>query len=120
MSGSLEGPVAKVGRAIEHYRTLKNDFLGGFDIKHRHVTPEAQREGLEYRFHVGKIDVVDSRFALVLGDGFYNMRCALDHLAFQLHVAELGDPLPPAVEKASQFPIYDVRPSDPPNQWNYI
>ena len=70
MSGSLESPEAKVRRAVEHYRIIKGDFLGGLDRKLRPVTPERHREGLEYRFRIGNIEPVDPRFALVLGDGF--------------------------------------------------
>jgi hypothetical protein len=110
-NGSLAGPIAKVSRAIEHYRAIKDDFLGGFDRRFRPVTSESHYNGMEYRFHVGSVVEVDPRFALVLGDGFFNLRSALDHLAYQLHVLELGEPLADSVERASSFPVCDTRPT---------
>lgn len=120
MSGSLEGPQAKVGRAVEHYRTLKDDFHGGFDHKRRAVTSEPHRDGLEYRFRVGKVEPIDPAMALVLGDAYYNLRSALDQLVFQLHVRRYRGKVPKDAEEESAFPIWEKSWGRPTSQWREI
>jgi hypothetical protein len=110
--GSLEGPVAKVGRAAEHYRVLKTDFSGGFDRKYRTVSFERHRDGLEYRLHIGELEPIHPEFVLVLGDAYFNLRSALDQLAFQLHVRHFRGVVPAKIEERSAFPILDRRRKD--------
>ena len=105
--GKLEGAIAKVGRAAEHYRVLKYDLNGGFDYKFRPVTPQCEREGLEYRFYVGEIEPIDPSFSLIAGDAYHNLRSALDHLVFQMHVRHYRGSITPEAEYDSMFPIYD-------------
>lgn len=125
-AASLDSPVAKIERAIEHYRALKERFLDGLDRRLLPVETRISPDGLVYQFCCEEIVPLDHRFATVLGDGFYNLRCALDHLVYQLHVLELGSPLTEAIERDSAFPVIDNRltkngkPIDPPPQWKAI
>lgn len=124
MSGSLDSPIAKLERAIEHYRVLKFDFHGGVDRQHRPVTFERKRDGLEYCFRVGEIEPLNSAWPLVIGDAYYNLRAALDHLAYQLHVRHYRGAVPAGppddAEGDSQFPIWDTLGSTPLRQYRGI
>ena len=105
--GNLEGAIAKVARAAEHYRTLKYGLNGGFDDTFRPVTMVCEREGLEYSFCVGEIRPIDPSFSLIAGDGYHNLRSALDHLVFEMHVRHFRGRIDPVAEIESMFPIYD-------------
>lgn len=106
MSGSLQGPISRLGRAADHYRTLKNEFHFGVDHKRRPVTIESHRNGLEYRFRVGEIEEIAPEWPLLLGEAFYNLRSALDHLVYEMHVRRWRGNVPERVVRNSQFPIY--------------
>jgi len=54
--GSLDEPVAKLGRASEHYRAIKPDLLGGYDGQARPVALEHQRDELKHRVRAGEIE----------------------------------------------------------------
>src|SRR5665213_367238 len=105
MAGSMEGPIARLRRAVEHYRTLKDVFHGGVDAKRRSVRAERHRDGLEYRFRVGEIEPVPPVFSVILGEAFFNLRSALDHLVYELHVRHYGGSIPADAAGASAFPI---------------
>lgn len=115
MSGSLEGPIAKVRRAIQHYRTLKDEFHGGVDHKLRAVTQERHRDGHEYRFRVGQIEPIDPAWPILMGEAYYNLRSALDHLVFQLHVRHFRGNVPADAVEESAFPIWE-RPREPSHE----
>jgi len=103
-SGSLEGAVAKMYRAAEHYRVLK-DLNGGFDFRTYPVRMDRDDDGLTYRFYIGKLQPIHPDFPLILGDGFHNLRSALDHLVFQLYERRFRGRVPDDVAKNSAFPI---------------
>ena len=109
MSGTLEAPVAKLRRAIHHYRTLKA-LHGGGDNKGRPVICEPQVDGLTYKFRVGEIEPLSPEIPLVLGDAYHNLRSALDCLAFQLHERCFRGRIPPEVVSRSAFPIFTKEP----------
>jgi hypothetical protein len=110
MSGSLEAPIAKVSRAVQHYLTLKNEFHWGVDRKRRAVRAERHRDGLEYSIRVDDpIEDIDPAWPIIYGEALYNLRSALDHLVFQLHVRRYrGHELSiERIERMSAFPIRD-------------
>jgi len=117
VNGSLDAPVAKLRRAIHHYRTLKT-LQGGGDHKARAVTPKAHIDGLTYEFYIGQIESLDPDIPLILGDAFHNIRSALDCLAFQLHLRRHRGRLPPNVANQSAFPIFTREPRYPMNHRN--
>ncbi len=113
MAGSLEGPFAKLTRAECQIEILQQK-IG--DIwpprKAWPVQPKADRAGLEYRFYLGELPSIEPDWALIVGEIMFDLRSALDHLVFQLHVRRYaGRTIPAKVERSSQFPIF-YSPSD--------
>jgi hypothetical protein len=82
-SGSLDEPVAKLDRAIEHYRVIKRDLFGGYDGQARPVTLERPRDGVRYRVRAGEIEPLPTDLPLILGDAYFNLRAAVDYLVYQ-------------------------------------
>ena len=128
ISGSLEGAIAKVGRAAEHYRVLKYELNGGFDDAFHTVRMESDRDGLEYRFYIGELKPIDLNFSLILGDAYHNLRSALDLLVFQMHIRHYRGfkNMPSGAIKDSMFPIFLNRPeikpriSKPTDKWDQV
>ena len=109
MSGSLEPSVAKLRRAIHHYRTLK-ELHGGGDHKHRPVMCQPQVDGLTYEFRIGEVESLSPDVPLVLGDAYHNLRAALDCLVFQLHERRFRGKVPRRAVNNSAFPIFTQEP----------
>jgi hypothetical protein len=56
---------------------------------------------------VGDLPPINQDWLLDTGEILFDLRSALDHLAYQLHVRRFcKDPLPGKVEGVTQFPIY--------------
>lgn len=110
MAGSLEGPIAKLTRAESQGRVLKREVETLWPPgKAWPVRTEEDRGGLEYRFYLGELPEVKSAWVLIAGEIMFNLRSALDHLAWELHVRHYGRrTIPEEVEFASQFPIFDT------------
>ena len=107
---SLATPIAKLERA----ERLKDDLLSAIEERFPLGRPwpvigEVSEDGLLWTFRVGTTPEIDPEWILVIGDVLFDLRCALDHLVYQLHRHELGDPLPEKAEKSSAFPICDSR-----------
>lgn len=64
-------------------------------------------EGLDYSFHIGRVQPVHPDVAIVAGECLFNIRSALDHLVYQLHVRHYRGRVPAKIEQASAFPILD-------------
>jgi hypothetical protein len=108
VAGSLEGPIAKMTRAERHIDVLKREVETIWTPREpRPVRTEGDKGGLEYRFYLGELPEIKAEWPLIIGEILFDLRSALDHLAFQLCVRQLGGDLPPNIEKASQFPIFD-------------
>jgi len=126
MKASLDAPVARVERAASHYRTLKYDLHGGVDHKRRPVAVKRDDEGLEYRFYVGEIEPLDPAWPVVLGEALYDLRAALDHLVYELHVRRFRGPPPKDVVEDCAFPIRVKEKTDkkgaavPTSSWRQI
>lgn len=112
MAGSLDGPLAKWSRAKTQLNELSSEVFGVFPRnKLWPVRTEADRPGLEYRFYAGKLPGVKQDWALAIGEIMFNLRAALDYLAYELHVRHFRGKVPRGVEGTTQFPIYGS-PSD--------
>lgn len=112
MAGSLDQPLAKLKRAAAHYRTIKEEFFGGMDRETWTGTLERHRDGLEYRVRAGQIKPIPPELPLIFGDAYFNLRAALDYLAFQLHVRRYKGQarIPAVVVGESAFPILRREP----------
>jgi len=104
---SLEGPIAKLTRAERQLEVLEQQ-VGGIwpPTKAWPVRTEVDRAGLEYRFYLGELPSIEPDWALLAGEIMFNLRSALDHLVFQLHVRHYRGTVPEDVESTSQFPIF--------------
>lgn len=106
MTIDLSGPRAKIDRADEHLDALYSELEAFFE-------PYSNRE-LAYHARDGAWDVIlvrplldeipPLRLSIICGDVVHNLRSALDHLVWQLVLAEGNKP-----GKWTSFPIY----SDP-------
>jgi hypothetical protein len=128
--GSLSGAWAKWERAQAHLRSLDPEDFPTITftnewLRHYPTTPEAHRDGLEYRFYVEAEPLETETWALIAGDCLFDLRCALDHMVFDLHRRRFRGRVPPDVEKASGFPILLTKPtgsgrSADPAKWREI
>src|SRR5215212_3239531 len=92
MSHPLEGVRLKVIRAAEHLQTLDEENRAYFEGKPYEVVHERDEERSRhvYRFHVRQPPPL--RLSILVGDCFHNIRSSLDHLAWQLVLADGGTP----------------------------
>jgi hypothetical protein len=107
---SLSGAWAKWERAQTHLKSLdpKNFPTITFTnewLRHYPAIPEAHRNGLEYRFYVEPEPLDTESWAIIAGDCLFDLRCALDHIVFELHRRRYKGRIPEDAEKASAFPI---------------
>lgn len=111
MGASLEGPIAKLMRADRQLAELKDEVWSIWSPRKTWpVRSEEDRGGLEHRFYLGELPAIDPDWALRAGEIMFDLRSALDHLIWQLHVRHYGRrAIPQKVEFASQFPIFDSR-----------
>jgi hypothetical protein len=130
VSGSLSGPRAKWRRAQAHLETLRQEipeWSGGWEPPNRYsVTPETHRDGLEYRFYVDPPELDTEGWALLVGDCLFNLRSALDHIVYELHLRHYKGNIPTDAREAPAFPILTVKPDGKhgraadPAKWNEI
>lgn len=121
MAGSLEDPLAKWARAKTKLACLHAEIQVVWPShKIWPVTSKPDRTGLEYGFYLGELPDIEPEWALAVGEILFDLRSALDHLAYQLHVRRWrgnvpkqatlkGSTKPIQVEGATQFPIYDSK-----------
>src|ERR1700691_1190158 len=113
MAGSLEGPLAKWTRAKSNLLSLNTEISDVWPpTQILPVRSELHRAGLECRFYVGTLPEIEPGSALAVGEILFDLRSALDHLAYQLHVRHFKGRAPKSVEGVTQFPIYDC-----PDKW---
>jgi hypothetical protein len=94
----------RIDRAIGHARTITKQWPNLLDptVKPKIVPKENGKYAAQVR--VKRDDTND--FALELGEFFYQLRAALDGVAYQAVVLETGFDPPPR-ESSVEFPLYD-------------
>jgi hypothetical protein len=109
VAGSLEGPFIKLARAESQFYVLQQQIEAVWPPEETWpVRSEPHRGGLEYRFYLGELPTIEPAWALMAGEIMFNLRSALDHLVWELHVRHFkGRPIDQRIERASQFPIFD-------------
>jgi hypothetical protein len=123
--GSLDNPIAKLGRAAEHFRGIR-DLIGGFDHQAIPLRVDRHQDGLQYDLYADHVDPLPRDLPLMLGDAYHNLRGALDHLTYQLHERRYRGKIPTAAALDSQFPIINKPRTDKkgnpisPDKWNGI
>jgi hypothetical protein len=104
---SLESPRAKIERAAEHFEVLDREGRTWEKSHPYRLRGHFNRDALEY---VGGLTVDPKprvEVSLALGDYVHNLRCALDHLVWQLVIANRQVP-----GRSNQFPIATT-----PDEW---
>jgi hypothetical protein len=117
--GSLEDPIAKLQRAVEHYLLIKG-VLGGRDHPPVSMRMVSSQDGLRYDFYAEDVPPLPANLPLMLGDAYYNLRGALDHLVYQLHGRHYRGNIPEKIAEATQFPIRTEPPKSSPDKWQSI
>lgn len=100
----LDGTIARLNRAEDHLQAVVNGvngFLaGGFGTGRT----ERDRQG-RVSIRVAEARRPGDDISLAIGEYVYNVRSALDHVAYQLAALHTGTPLPKRVAEGSAFLI---------------
>jgi hypothetical protein len=105
MPASLEGVLAKIGRAKSHLEHLRREAEPIEDACRRAVITEYDDELSQHVSRLTRVPEVPTLLTLILGDAVHNLRAALDHLAWQLVIAAGGQPTTGTV-----FPVKTAAP----------
>jgi hypothetical protein len=102
VSDNLAGVALKIARAKRHVADLKNSVELALDPKGHCFSAEFDRDTAQYVYRIHNVPTVDPEWSLQAGEILYQLRSALDHLAWQL--VELDGGIP---GERTQFPIRD-------------
>src|ERR1700687_47569 len=101
MPADFDSTIVKIERAKEHIRNLEAEINAFWTPDRYAIAPEVDhRTGDEvFKIH-GNLEV-PARWGCIVGEVVHNLRSALDHLAWQLVLANGGTP-----NRATEFPIF--------------
>jgi hypothetical protein len=108
VKADIGGAVLKLSRVYLQLEALNREVCALFPGTETPLRMEAVRDGLEYLFFVDDVAPILEHWALVASEILFNIRSALDYLAFELHVRHFSGRVPPAVAKDPQFPIFST------------
>lgn len=103
MTDPLLGARLKVERARQHLKTLADETAAFVERKPYSLVSEFDPERGQDVVRVKVNHKIPARLGLIAADAAHNLRCALDHLVYQLAVIGSG----PGAK--TQFPIFDDR-----------
>ncbi len=106
---SLPGYALKLGRADEHLDALDDASKKWFDTNPYGIADQIDPRTRIHYVRATKNAEPSPTFGLLIGDTLHNLRSGLDQLTYSLAVKNRGIPLPPTVERNSEFPIFDSR-----------
>ena len=92
MMSTLDGVDRKIARAEAHIAELKDLLKGVIDPSRNFFSNEVDSETGEYVIYAHNVPVVPPEAAVILGEFFFDLRSALDHLAWQLVLLDGGTP----------------------------
>lgn len=96
---------AKIARADQHLDALYRETDGWGDGDPFVITRESQADGRVHVFRLRyKVQPDVWRWAVLLGDALYDLRCALDHIVYALAINQTRKN-PPEAETDLAFPI---------------
>ncbi len=104
MSGELAGVDLKIGRAKSDLADLKQAVEGALHPDRYSFTMEYHAQSQKHIYRVHNVPVVDPKWSLQIGEIAYQLRSALDHLAWQLVLLDGKTP-----GEDTQFPVRDTR-----------
>jgi hypothetical protein len=107
--GSLRAAIDKLDRAEEHLKVIDGEEVAWLNTRPYRAVRKGEFDGPYEIVRVDMLRPPPDTLAPVIGDCLQNLRSALDHIAFQLAIDNLGR-LPTAKEaKKVQFPISGER-----------
>lgn len=102
MKATTSGVKAKIARAYEHLQALDREIKGIIDSYPFELRYEYNRDSFEHIWTLANAPpALPKRINIMIGDVVYNFRSALDHLAWQLVIANDETPT-----DQTMFPIY--------------
>jgi hypothetical protein len=102
VSASLAGVDLKIERAKHHLAYLRESVELALDPKSHRFSAEFDRETAQHVYKIHTLPAVNPEWPLQVGEILYQLRSALDHLAWQLVELDGGTP-----GEQTQFPIRD-------------
>ena len=108
--GSLAGPSAKLERARSHLDEIDRIVTSRSDVGGYQTRPVFSPDGRTCSYYVDDVEPIDAAFPLVIGDCLFNLRAALDHLVYQLHVRTARGAITGGAARDAMFPILDKPP----------
>jgi hypothetical protein len=99
---TLDGVRLKLERARAHATELDDMVQSILSATGEVITREASVNPSEAIFRISDVPRVDPMCSAIFGEGIYNLRSALDHLAWQLVLLDGGSP-----NESTQMPLYD-------------
>ncbi len=107
--GALDGSWAKLERAKAHIDTLRAEISetteGELNLPLRR---QYEPEHAAVVWRIESVPEIRDSWGLLVGDALHNLRCALDHLWWQLALKHLGREPTKREAKKVQFPIVDA------------
>ncbi len=101
---SLAGARAKVNRAVEQFDSLEAEIGAWINRQPQEIRHDVNPETGRYRFTIRNAGrVPPARWSVIIGEIIHNLRSALDHIVWQLVIANGRVP-----SEANQFPIYSA------------
>lgn len=98
----LTGIRAKISRAKEHHNTLITEWNDWCKLNANLRFCYIWRDGPWHAVMVQPLPKPSIRFSIIAGDLTHNLRCALDHLVWQLVLREGHEPT-----RRNEFPIFE-------------
>jgi hypothetical protein len=100
MAGDLTGVELKLGRAETHLAHLDRLLKDALHPDRYRISVQRDPQTTEHVYRVHDLPTIDPEWSVVIGEILFNLRSALDHLAWQLVLLDGGTP-----GTQTQFPI---------------
>lgn len=101
---SLDGTRLKLERAKDHLRDFEAATQRFFQTNPYEIVVQDNTHADQRQHVVVRADPLPASLSLILGDAIHNLRSALDHLIWQLVIANGGKP-----NRNTGFPIWDTK-----------
>jgi hypothetical protein len=105
VSFRLSSAWSKLARSDEHLQALHKKTRAFFDSNPYAFGLERDLEHSRYVFSTLLVTPPPPKLGPIFGDYIHNLRCALDHLAWQLALIRYGGMIPTDAERQIQYPI---------------
>jgi hypothetical protein len=105
--GDLSDVLARIDRARYHSESLRDILPRRGETICYPLSRKTNIEGRDYSFYIGDIEPIHPDVPIITGECLFNLRSALDHLVYQLHVRRYRGNVPVKVAERSAFPILD-------------